>query len=105
MIMSKKNPATNYTPDTHWLERLVKNNLVTIVVQIAAVVAVLANLYVASRISPLSQDQAILTTRVNALELRSVESVPRPEIEGKFETLVKNDERIESKLDQLLLRK
>ena len=95
--MPKKNTTTSYTPDMqeNWLSKTIKSNFVTVFIQITAVVTILASLYITSSkllcINSGSEDGDIF--------------VPREEIDSQFKTLTENDRRIESKLDQLLLRK
>ena len=62
------------------------------IVQIVGVLVVILNLWIASKLSPLSQNLAVITTRVNAVEEALV---PRSEIIARLDGIDKRLENIE----------
>ena len=55
------------------IQRMVKKNGFTITLQIIGFLALVLNLWLAGKLSPLAQDIAVITTRIDAIEVREAD--------------------------------
>lgn len=90
---------------------LVEKNAFAIVVAALSAFTAILNLWAFSKLAPITQNQAVITSRVDAIEARSVDAVSRTEFNttidsfklsiGDFRSDTNNRfDRIERKLDQ-----
>lgn len=82
---------------------------IALLITLGALVAGLANLWIISKLAPITENLAVVTTRVSALETFNEGVVSRPELNTKFtditgrlDTTISRLDRIESKLDRLI---
>lgn len=102
--MTKKNEAHNYTfitPSQVVAQFISKNSWSIIMAVITSLTAVVGLLF-ASKLAPLYQSDAVIITRVDALE--SSDFVPRKEVDNRLGSIEKRLGTIDQKLDTLLLR-
>lgn len=84
------------------IPKFIDKNAWSILLQAAALLALLANLWIASQLAPLITADAIIVERVSAIEEANL--VPRSELDTKFDATEKRLERIENKIDRLIER-
>ena len=93
-------------------ERIVEKNAFAIILAGLSALTAVANLWTVSKLAPVTQDLAVISNRVQALEHSSEEHVPRREYDYTIDAVTnmilgwKDDtdkrlERIEAKIDSL----
>lgn len=69
------------------------------VVQVVGLLVVLLNLFIVSKIAPIAQDLAVITTRVEANEKTSETFIVRKEVELQLKEINRRLTGIEGKID------
>lgn len=75
---------------------------IALLITLGALVAGLANIWIISKLSPITENLAVITTRVNAVEQFNEGVIPSSQLEVRFTDLTGRLDRIESKLDRLI---
>ena len=99
--------------DKSTIERVIEKNAFALFLAIISALTAVANLWSISKLAPVTQDLAVISTRVQAVERISKQNVPREEFEVTVNALTdmilnwKNDtdkrlDRIENKIDSRL---
>lgn len=94
------------------LVRILEKNSVTIILAGFSAITAIANLWTVSKLAPVTQDLAVVTSRVSAVETTTGSLVPRTEYETTIRAITDSIsqwresenqrlDRIERKIDQL----
>lgn len=75
---------------------------VTLLITLGGVVVAMANLWIISKLAPITENLAVITTRVSALEETNGTFVPRNEFTAKFDDIADRLNRMETKLDRVI---
>ena len=84
---------------SHWV---LARPEITLLITIGGVVVAMANLWIISKLAPITENLAVITNRVSALEDTNGSYVPRLEFNAKFDDMTGRLDRIESKLDRAI---
>ncbi len=90
----------NVMPETiRTVQNDIRQRPLAYVVQIVGIIVVLLNLWIAFKLAPLTENLAVIATRVQALEEGYDSFVPRIEIKGQLEEISRRLGNIEGKLE------
>lgn len=95
------------------IEKVIEKNAFAILLAVISAITAVANLWTVSKLAPVTQDLAVITTRVEAVEHIAEQTVPRDEYNYTVDSITKmilgwkDDtdkrlDRIENKIDSRL---
>lgn len=90
--------------DKYNAKTFLRENGLQLAMQVFAVLALVLNLWLASKLSPLAQNVAIITERINAIETDCNDHQSTAHVtEKEFDKLSADVNRLEDKVDRIML--